>query len=298
VADVHELFDALGHADAAVRLGAMDRERRLTALLPELEDGRGFEQPELHYYPVLDHNLAAVAALDAVLLGGPDTAEFRDVLSWLDLDESLAREIDGIGLPQLTRLACLVHDIAKPATAAQVDGRLRFPRHGPRGAEMLRERLPEIGLGQAATDFVARMVRYHLRPGELVRNWPPTEHAVRRFVRDLDGHVLPLLLVNLCDGMATKGPGYTRENFRRHCAFASRVLSLSISVFDEPESPLLTGEDLMRELGLESGRTLGAVLTSVRRAQLDGAVSERETALALARSILANLTAKDGPVPG
>ncbi len=298
MASAAELFETLGQPDAALRLGAMDREGRLTSLLPELEEGRNFKQPELHFYPVLDHNLAAVSALDAVLLGGPGTAEFREVLSWLDVDESLEREIDGIGLPQLTRLACLVHDIAKPATAAQIDGRLRFPRHGPRGSEMVRERLPELGVGPEATDFVARMVRYHLRPGELVRTWPPSEHAVRRFVRDLDGHVLPLLLVNLCDGMATKGPGYTRENFRRHCAFASRVLSLSISVFDEPESPLLTGEDLMTELGLESGRTLGAVLTSVRRAQLDGAVSDRETALALARSILADLSAKDGPAPG
>ncbi len=293
-----ELAEALARADGAVALRDLDREGRLSTLIPELEAGRGFVQPELHFYDVLDHNLAAVAAFDAVVAGGADTAEFHEGLAWIDIDDSLEREIEGESLRSLTRLACLVHDVAKPTTAVYLEGRLRFPRHGPRGSDLLRERLPVLGLGPEATDFVARLVRYHLRPRELVRPWPPTDHAVRRFATDLNGHVLPLLLVNLCDGMATRGPTYTRENFRRHCGFASFVLARAISVFDEPESPLLNGEDLMAELGLESGRTLGAVLTSVRRAQLDGAVSDRESALALARNILADVTARGGQAPG
>ena len=293
-----ELAAALARPDGSVALRELDRDGCLTDLIPELEAGRGYVQPDLHFYDVLDHNLAAVAAFDAVIAGGADTAELHESLGWVDVNESLEREIDGLPLLSLTRLACLVHDVAKPATAVFLDGRLRFPRHGPRGGDLLRERLPMLGLGPDATDFVAKMVRYHLRPRELVRPWPPTDHAVRRFANDLNGHVLPLLLVNLCDGMATRGPTYTRENFRRHCGFASFVLARAISVFDEPESALLNGEDLMSELGLESGRTLGAVLTSVRRAQLEGAVSDRESALALARNFLAELVAQGGLAPG
>ncbi|MGI8927431.1 MAG: HD domain-containing protein [Tepidiformaceae bacterium] len=194
----------------------------------------------------------------------------------------------------LTRLACLLHDVAKPHTAATVDGRLRFPRHGPRGAEVVAERLPALGFGPAATTFVAAMVRYHLRPGELVRNWPATDRAVRKFATDLDGEVLPLMLVNLADGMATRGPRYTRENYRRHCGFLNYVVARAWAVTEAGETPLVTGEDLILELDLESGRLLGAVLTSVRRAQLAGDVSDREDALALARDALAALTADAG----
>lgn len=293
-----QLLSALARPDAAKVLREMDRDGQLTAALPELEAGRGFEQPELHFYDVLDHNLAAVAAFDAVVAGGPDTVEFHESLSWLDVNESLEREIDGVSLRTLTRLACLVHDVAKPATATFSEGRLRFPRHGPRGSDLMRVRLPELGFEAESTDLVARLIRYHLRPRELVRPWPPSDHAVRRFANDLHGHVLPLLLVNLCDGMATRGPGYTRENFRRHCGFASYVLARSISAFDEPESPLLTGDDLMGELGMESGRTMGAILTSVRRAQLEGAVLDRGSALALARSILAEFAGEGSQAPG
>jgi poly(A) polymerase len=136
-------------------------------------------------------------------------------------------------------------------------------------------------------------VRYHLRPGELIKSWPVTDRAVRKFVADVDGHVLPLMLLNISDGMATRGPGYTRENFRRHCTFVNYVLARAVAANEEGEPPLLTGDDLILDLNLESGRLLGAVLTSVRRAQLDGSISNRDEALALARSVLATLRAND-----
>ena len=290
-----ELLEALTAEAAAPRLRALDEAGELTRFLPELEAGRAFGQPELHYYDVLDHNLAAVSALDDALGQGPDNSALREALGWLDLEASLEREVDGVPLLALTRLGALLHDVAKPDTATTIEGRLRFPRHGPRGAEMAGERLPALGLGPEATAFVAKLVRYHLRPRELIRTWPVSDRAVRRFVADLDGHVLPLMLVNLADGMATQGPRYTREHYRRHCAFVNYVAARSWAAFEPAEGderPLLTGDDLIAELHLESGRLLGAVLTSVRQAQLDGAISKRDEAVSLARTVLATLRAE------
>lgn len=296
MATLARLLDALLAPDAYAALRSLDREGALTALLPELEEARGFAQPEKHYFDVLDHSFAAVAAMQAVTGAGAgaDGAELRAVLAWIDMDASLDRSVDGLPMTALLHLSALLHDVAKPRSAATIDGQLRFPRHGPLGAEILRERLPAAGLGPEATDFVARMVRYHLRPGELIKSYPPTDRAVRRFVNDLDGHILPLMLVNLADGMATRGPGYTRENFRRHCGFVNYVVARSWAAFEAEDAavpPLITGEDLLTELDLESGRLLGAVLTSVRRAQEAGAVTTRDAALTLAHETLANLRA-------
>ncbi|MEZ4479725.1 MAG: HD domain-containing protein [Dehalococcoidia bacterium] len=284
-----ELREALSDPQSGEALRTLDDRGILTAWFPALEDGRGFKQPELHHYTVLDHCLAAVRAMDD-LIGNGDTGRLlRAEISWLDLDETLQGDVGGVPVRQLLRLSALVHDIAKPETATIVEGRLRFPRHGPRGGEMVAERLPELGFGEVATDFVRRMVRYHLRPGELIRNWPPTDRAIRRFVTDLDGHVLALLLVQMADGWATRGPNYTREHFRRHCGFASYVLARAWAVTDPGEPPLITGEDLMHDLDLPGGRLLGAVLTSVRDAQLNGSIRERADALALAQAILARM---------
>jgi hypothetical protein len=287
-------MEALLAGDASSALRAMDDAGELTLRVPELEAGRGFVQPELHYFDVLNHNLAAVHAFETATGAGEKGSELRAALDCVDIETTLALQLEGVPLRAITRLACLVHDVAKPATATIVEGRLRFPRHGPRGAEMMRERLPLLGFGPEVTDLVARLVRYHLRPGELIRAWPVTDRAVRKFVADLNGHVLPLMLVNLSDGMATRGPTYTAENYTRHCTFVRYVLERALAVGEEGEPTLITGDDLIRELNLESGRLLGAVLTSVRQAQLAGDISNRDEALDLARSVAASMRASEG----
>lgn len=223
------LLDALASPGAAQRVRSLDSGGILEKAIPELGEGRAFAQPELHHYDVFEHNVAAVQALDSALYG-PDSGELRQALAPADVDRVLSRRVDDLPLVMLTRLACLVHDIGKPRTATQLDGRLRFPRHGSVGATMLEARLPEAGLPEEATDLVCRLVRQHLRPAELVRNRPPTERAVRRFAASVNGHVIPLMLLNLSDGWATRGPGYTRDNFRRHCSFAAYVLELCAGV--------------------------------------------------------------------
>lgn len=289
-----ELLRAVVSARGGDFLRAADEGGLLAGWFPELERGRGFEQPELHAFTVLDHNLAAVGAFDAVLGESHRGNVFRAKTAWLDPAGLLEGDVEGVPLVALTRLACLLHDIAKPATATLVDGRLRFPRHGPRGAEIVEERLPELGFGPAATRLVASLVRYHLRPRELVRPWPPTDRAVRRFLHDLDGHMLPLLLVNLADGMATQGPHYTEAHFDRHCNFLNYVMSRVVALDERGgPQPLIGGQDLLTELGMEGGRLVGAVLTSVLAAQGAGEVRTREQALAYARTVLDELKQRD-----
>jgi hypothetical protein len=149
-------------------------------------------------------------------------------------------------------------------------------------------RLPELGASDEATRFVAALIRYHLRPRELVRPWPPSERAVQRFLSDLDGHMLPLLLVNLCDGMATQGPRYTGQHFERHLNFLNYIMSRVVELDGRVgPRPLISGHDLINELGMESGRLVGAVLTSVLAAQSSGELTSRDEAIAHARKALA-----------
>ena len=288
-----DLLEAIARDGAEARLRALDEDGTLTSgLLPELEEGRGFEQPALHHYTVLEHNLVAVGALDRALGEGVEGVRMPDPSPEIAVAEWLGREIDGRPLRHLLRLSCLVHDIAKPRTAVVREGKLRFPRHGPVGAELLEGRLAALGFEPASIEFVTTMVRYHLRPGEFARSWPPTDRALRRFARDLDGQTLPLLLLQLADGMATRGPAYRREHFERHIAFLGHIVTRAAEAMREEEPALVDGEELMRELGLSSGRLLGAVLTSVREAQLAGEVDDRAAALALARQSLERLNAE------
>ncbi|MEP7216221.1 MAG: hypothetical protein ABI782_08195, partial [Anaerolineaceae bacterium] len=131
------LFAALQSTPCLPELRKLDASGELTRLLPELEAARGFVQPALHHFDVLEHSFAAVGALDLVLSPGEHNKELGDALAWVDVEQTFDLEIDGHPLLALTRLGCLLHDVAKPTTAVHLEGRLRFPRHGPRGAELM-----------------------------------------------------------------------------------------------------------------------------------------------------------------
>lgn len=68
---------------------------------------------------------------------------------------------------------------------------------------------------------------------------------------------------------------------------ARRVLDVYFSNRERLMPPrLLTGDDLIRELGMASGREIGVALWQVRQAQLDGQVRTRDEALECARTLL------------
>ena len=287
------IIEALGQSDAAARVRALDAEGLLAVAIPELNAGRGFGQPERHQFDVLKHQLEAVDSFDKIVTAGPYAEAFHEDMAWFDVDRVFDRTKGDLSIRTLIRLSCLVHDVAKPHVSVWEGDRLRFPRHGPRGAELMASRLLAVGLHTEAVNFVTRMVRYHLRPGEFIRSWPPTDKAIRRFTSDLDGEVLPSMVLQICDGMATRGTLYDEENFRRHLRFLNYVVAHAAILASPEEPPLLNGDEVMVELGIPSGRLLGAVLTSIRRAQLERSIASRDQAITLARATLAELSDTD-----
>jgi hypothetical protein len=81
-----------------------------------------------------------------------------------------------------------------------------------------------------------------------------------------------------------KGPLLVPEGWEWHTGWTGQMLDV---FYDESEQirpePLLRGDDLMRELGLERGPLIGQVLEDVREAQAAGDVKTREDALNWAR---------------
>lgn len=73
--------------------------------------------------------------------------------------------------------ACLLHDIAKPATTRIEDGRIRQPGHSPKGALMARELLWRAGVAPAARERVAGLVRTHQIPFFLIDEADPRRRA-------------------------------------------------------------------------------------------------------------------------
>jgi len=131
----------------------------LEHLWPELLEGIGVDQNDWHAYDVYRHNLATL-----------DAAPAGDVT---------------------LRLAALLHDVAKPRTAApREDGRGNsFYQHEHVGAEMVPEMLARLRLPNETVETVAHLVRQHMYSADPEAQ----DKTLRRFVRRIGPEHLPRL---------------------------------------------------------------------------------------------------------
>jgi len=102
-------------------------------------------------------------------------------------------------LPALLRLGALLHDVAKPACAKMLDGRLRFFEHEAEGARMAGKIMDRLRCSRDEAGWVSAWIVYHLRPGNLASNRIVSDKAVFRFFRDLGPKGVGLLLLCWAD---------------------------------------------------------------------------------------------------
>lgn len=296
-----ELVRMFATGRAAVGVRMLDALGLLEPLLPEVTAGRGVTQPKEHYYDVLEHAVATVAALDAFLgpgragEGGHEALR-TDLWSALPLPdrvrENLAAEpAEGRPRRALLKFAGLLHDVAKPQTKApDPSGRIRFLGHCELGEQKAAAVMRRLRFSERETAYVALLVREHLRPLQLAAPGEvPTRRALFRFFRDLGDGVEGVVLLSLADHVAARGPLLGKVEWRQHLLYASYLLHERYTDRTIVRPPrLLTGRDVMAELGIGPGPEVGRVLAALEEAQAAGEVCDREQALRFVRSFLAD----------
>lgn len=294
-----EFIRVLDTAVAAPMLRLADDLGLLDVLLPELLPSKGCVQPKEHYYDVFEHQVEAVAVLDCVLhepAPEPVCADRSRVL-WEAMPEaeavrarfdSAAAEGTGRTYRALLKLTALLHDVSKPETRTRhTNGRSHFFGHAELGARKAAAILERLRFTTREIKLVELLIEDHLRPGQLSNGHElPSRRALYRFFRDLGEAVPDLLLLNLADHAAARGPRMEPGHWAGHVAYIHWILeqrSIDETLSRPPR--LVTGNDLMSELGLPPGPLLGKLLGALEEAQAVGTVTTREQALRLARKL-------------
>ena len=292
-----ELARILALEDAYHALLMLDELKLLEALLPEVTFGRGVSQPpQWHVYDVFEHGLRAVEAMDIMLAPAAPAGERAwlwegvwGAFAWCEgeLRAYLAEELsEGRSRASLLKLSALLHDVAKPQTrTVEEDGRVRFFGHADEGASIAARVMRRLRFSASEVRFVSRLVAEHLRPVQLAQvGEVPTRRALYRFYRALGDGVQGVLLLALADAAASRGPSMTSDGWSRHVAYMNSLLVRSKKeegIVDPPR--LLTGDDVMRELGMPAGPAIGKLLEALREAQAAGEVETREAAVEFVR---------------
>ena len=162
----------------------------------------------------------------------------------------------------------LLHDVGKPSTF-QVADRIRFHNHDRIGAEMAGTICRRLRFSAEQTRHIVRLVADHHRFMHVSQMRPS---RLKRFLRTerFEDH----LELHRLDCLASHGR-------LDHYEFCRQALSAFGPGEIRPDL-LITGHDLIR-LGYAPGPAFKPVLAAVEDAQLEGAVVDREGALALAQ---------------
>lgn len=223
----------------------LERLGLMAIALPELAALRGIPQTKSVAGDALDHTLRAVDA--APTADGPDL-----------------------------RMAALLHDLGKATTLR--DG--HFIGHEQVGADLADAVLRRLRMPRWRSQQIVGAIRHHMYDYQPA--W--TDAAVRRFIRRLHGVDRRLLFElrradNIASGVGPAGEENQAELEARIDAELEQQPGLLVH-----RRLAVDGHDLQRELGLEPGPEIGAVLERLTEIVLeDPTRNERSILLELAR---------------
>lgn len=231
-----------------VGLELLDESGLLEQILPELQTAKGVKQAHHHIYDVWTHTLYAV----------------RDCPS----------------KDPIVRFAVLLHDIAKPKTAKEIDGGVTFYNHEVVGARMAKEIAIRFKLPKKDIQRVFGLVRWHM----FVYSPNVTDAYIRRFIRRVG-------LENIEDMMALRvadrlGSGAKRTSWRLE-EMQDRVKGQLTKPFSMNDMAI-DGDDLIKEFTLKPGPQLGKILKDLFAEVLKNPENNtREFLLEKAKALLA-----------
>lgn len=193
----------------------------LEHILPELVKGAGMTQKGTHHKDdVLTHSIKAL--------------EHCKSDNWI------------------VRFATLIHDIGKPATFVERNGKATFYNHETAGAHIAKAICDRLHFSKADKDKVYMLVRWHMfSVSEFL-----TDAAVRRFIRRIGPeNTTDMIDLRIADRL---GSG-SRETSWRLEDFKKRIIEVQKHIPSVTDLKV-NGKDVMEVLTLSSGPKVGEIL--------------------------------------
>jgi poly(A) polymerase len=191
--------------------------------IPELQLARDQGQGPYHHLDTLEHILEVVRGVERELVEGRIGARVGEEGTY--------------GL----RIVGLLHDVAKPITRAEVEGRVLFVAHDTLGARMAHRVCRRLVLSDRVTDLVCTLTALHLKIGFMGN--PRSDYAPERLARAAGPFGEELAVLSWADRLAAQGPRLKAEHIERHrelCVEFLRV-SRSLGPYPKPDYEGLAG---------------------------------------------------------
>jgi len=229
----------------------------LQYILPELLEGYKISQNKHHIYDVYEHSLRSL---------------------------KYAAEQ---GYNKYVRIAALLHDIGKPRSKEGEGEDATFYNHEMIGAEMTHKILTRLRFSKKDLKKIRKLVRYHLfyyHPDEV------GESSVRKLVRQVGSeNIEELIQLRKCDRVGSGCPKAEPYKLRYLKYVIEKVSQDPVSV----KMLKLSGEDIMKTLGINPSPMVGQVLDILLGLVLDDPKRNKKDFLENEVKKIANLSESD-----
>jgi poly(A) polymerase len=221
---------------------------------------------------VLEHTLEVEGDLERF------AGERADEVAGL-LEEPLADETNR---RTALRFGALFHDIGKPATRAEFEGFVGFRGHDQVGAEIIGGICKRLRASRRLTQHLQAFALHHLRLGFLIPEMPLPPRRVHAYLRATEPVAVDVTLLTVADRLSARGQGpiASPEMVSAHLQLAREMIAAGLDWRREgPPEPLLRGDEVAAELGIEPGPELGSAMAELEAAQYAGEVTDRAGAI-------------------
>ena len=150
---------------------------------------------------------------------------------------------------------------------------------------MIGEIMGRLRASRKLTRYLQALTREHLRLGFLIREMPLPPRRVHGYLRATEPVSVDVTLLTVADRLSARGAGpiAAPEMVQAHLDLAREMVGAALDwLRDGPPEPLLRGDEIGAELGIE-GPEIGAKLAELEAAQYAGEVTDRAQALGLLR---------------
>lgn len=235
-----ELFKILMSPIPSAGIELLRDSKLLEQIIPELLDGVDLKQKGHHIDDVWTHNLKT-------------------------LDNCCSEN-------QVTKLACLLHDVGKPATSSGEGEARTFYNHEILGSRIAVKIGKRLRLSNKELDQLFRLVRWHMFTNEETQ----TDKAVRRFIRNVTPEYIDEMIALRRGDRLGSG---AKETSWRWELFKKRIVEVQKQPFCIKDLKI-NGQDVMEILNIKPSRKVGEVLVEIfKEVEEKPELNEREVLL-------------------
>ncbi len=183
------------------------------------------------------------------------------------------------------KMAALFHDIGKPYTFKEENGKISFIGHDKLGADLIKEHLKKLSFGDDIISFLESLILNHLRLfylREALEKNELTDKAIIKLIRDVSKdlshkeRVYALTLLSVSDALSSKDP-------EEKLSFLFKVIDKLIleleKEIEEPIKPLLDGNEIMKILNITPSKEVGLIKEKLLEMQIEGLIKSKEEAI-------------------